>query len=155
MTIETELPAVAVKVRWRVFEDITRGWFGIEEDIFDGNTILYPKKINREPLDGIVRAHNAALTLKDDPGNGEDGEAERLRARVGEDRYFFLKAQAAESRCEELVKALEQAKKRMRNCRGAIESNQVVDKDVHGSLTNGMADIDAALACGQPVDKPR
>lgn len=61
----------------------------------------------------------------------------------------------AESRCEELVKALEQAKKRMRNCRGAVESNQVIDKDVHGSLTNGMADIDSALACGQPVDKPR
>lgn len=117
MTIETELPAV--KVRWRVFEDITHGWFGIEEDILDGNTILYPKRINREPLDGIVRAHNAGLTIKDDPGN--EGEAD-------------------------LVKALEQAKKRMRNCRGAIESNQVIDKDVHGSLTNGMADIDAALS---------
>ena len=47
--------------RWRVFEDITHGWWGIEEDILDGKTILYPKKMNREPLDGIVRAHNAAL----------------------------------------------------------------------------------------------
>lgn len=47
---------------------------------------------------------------------------------------------------QEMGKALEAAKKRMRNCRGAIESNQVVDKDVHGSLKIGMADIDAALA---------
>jgi hypothetical protein len=64
----------------------------------------------------------AALTLKDDPGNGDQNR-----------------------RIAELVKALEQAKKRMRNCRGAIESNQVIDKDVHGLLTNGMADIDAAI----------
>ena len=48
--------------RWRVFEDITHGLWGIEEDIRDGITILFPKKINREPLDGIVRAHNAALS---------------------------------------------------------------------------------------------
>lgn len=46
---------------------------------------------------------------------------------------------------DELVEALEAAKKRMRNCRGAIESNQVEDKDVHGSLGRGMRDIDAAL----------
>jgi len=48
--------------RWRVFEDITHGWWGIEEDVHDGNTILYPKKMmNRDPLEGIVRAHNAAI----------------------------------------------------------------------------------------------
>lgn len=52
-------------VLWRVFEDITHGWWGIEEDTRDGNTILYPKKMNREPLDGICRAHNVALAAKD------------------------------------------------------------------------------------------
>lgn len=57
---ETQLTAP----RWRVFEDITHGYWGIEEDIHDGNTILYPKKINREALDGIVRAHNAALAAE-------------------------------------------------------------------------------------------
>jgi hypothetical protein len=46
----------------------------------------------------------------------------------------------------DLVAALTDAKRRMRNCRGAIESNQVVDKDVHGGLTRGMEAIDAALA---------
>lgn len=48
--------------RWRVFEAVERGWWGIEEDIFDGNTIMYPKKMSREPIDGIVRSHNAAVS---------------------------------------------------------------------------------------------
>ena len=64
--------------RWRVFEDITHGWWGIEEDIRDGNTILHPKKMNREPLDAIVRAHNAALAMNvdgdDEPYTGEHQE---------------------------------------------------------------------------------
>lgn len=47
---------------------------------------------------------------------------------------------------DRLREALEAAKKRMQNCRGAIESNQVADKDVHGSLAQGIRDIDAALA---------
>jgi DNA-binding XRE family transcriptional regulator len=33
----------------------------------------------------------------------------------------------------------------VKNARGAIESNQVVDKDVHGTLTRVIAQIDAAL----------
>lgn len=56
--------------RWRVFEDITHGWWGIEENIFDGNTILYPKKLSREAVEGIVRAHNAALATATE-GSGE------------------------------------------------------------------------------------
>jgi uncharacterized iron-regulated protein len=63
--------------------------------------------------------------------------------------------QAQDRRIAELEAALGQAKKRMRNCRGAIESNQVVDKDVHGSLTNGMADIDAALRALIPEREER
>jgi hypothetical protein len=63
---------------------------------------------------------------------------------------FIVKAvnayEANQSTIAKLTEALESAKKRMRNCRGAIESNQVVDKDVHGSLGNGIRDIDAALS---------
>lgn len=51
----------------------------------------------------------------------------------------------AEARVAELEKALEQARKRFRNARGAIESNQVVDKDVHGMMQRGMDEIDATL----------
>ena len=57
--------------RWRVFEDVSHGWWGIEEDILDGNTILYPKKINREAIDGVVRAHNAALAATATEGQAE------------------------------------------------------------------------------------
>jgi len=46
----------------------------------------------------------------------------------------------------ELYKALESAKKTMRNCQSAIGSNQVVDKDVNGNLKRGQVAIDAALA---------
>lgn len=46
--------------RWRVFEDITHGWWGIEVDgDNDADPILYPIKINRERLDNIVEQFNA------------------------------------------------------------------------------------------------
>ena len=44
-----------------------------------------------------------------------------------------------------LVEALEGAAKTMRNCRGAIESGQVVDKDVRGNLTRARDRIFEAL----------
>lgn len=56
------------------------------------------------------------------------------------------RAEAAEAEVKRYRVALIAAKTRMRNCRGAIESNQVVDKDVHGSLQNGIRDIQDALA---------
>lgn len=56
------------------------------------------------------------------------------------------RAEAAEAEVRRLRVALIAAKTRMRNCRGAIESNQVIDKDVHGSLQNGIRDIQDALA---------
>jgi len=47
--------------RWRVFEDIDHGWYGIEIDgDNDADPILYPHKINRERLEKIVNAYNAA-----------------------------------------------------------------------------------------------
>lgn len=65
---------------------------------------------------------------------------------VAEAMIKFVQADTAALSSEKLVDALKEARKRMRNCRGAIESNQVVDKDVHGSLTSGMTEIDAVLA---------
>ena len=59
---------------------------------------------------------------------------------------LFRRAEAAEAEVKRYRVALIAAKTRMRNCRGAIESNQVVDKDVHGSLQNGIRDIQEALA---------
>ena len=56
------------------------------------------------------------------------------------------RAEAAEAEVKRYRVALIAAKARMRNCRGAIESDQVVDKDVHGSLGNGIRDIQKALA---------
>ena len=56
------------------------------------------------------------------------------------------RAEAAEAEVKRYRVALIAAKTRMRNCRGAIESDQVVDKDVHGSLQNGIRDIQDALA---------
>lgn len=48
---------------WRVFEDITHGWWGIEVDgDNDADPILYPIKINRERLDNIVERFNEAIT---------------------------------------------------------------------------------------------
>lgn len=66
-------------------------------------------------------------------------------------KHWEGRAISAEEKLAEALKALEAAKNRMRNSRGAIESDQVVDKDVHGSLTRGMSDIDAALKAIQAV----
>ena len=46
---------------------------------------------------------------------------------------------------EEAERALEAARKRMDNSRRHIESGQVSDKDVHGSLIRGRDVLDAAL----------
>ncbi len=50
------------------------------------------------------------------------------------------------ARVGELEKALEDARKTMRNARGAIESNQIDDKDVRRQLTTGIERIDATRA---------
>lgn len=49
------------------------------------------------------------------------------------------------ARIAALEAALRDAKQTMRNSRGAIESNQVEDKDVRRQLTRGMERIDAAI----------
>jgi hypothetical protein len=60
-----------VSPRWRVFEDITHGWWGIEIDgDNDGDPIMYPQKMSRKYLDGIVNAHNASVSSA--PVKGED-----------------------------------------------------------------------------------
>jgi hypothetical protein len=46
---------------------------------------------------------------------------------------------------EKIRESLLDIRKSVKNARGAIESNQVVDKDVHGTLTRVLSKIDAAL----------
>jgi hypothetical protein len=46
---------------------------------------------------------------------------------------------------ENIRESLLDIRKSVKNARGAIESNQVVDKDVHGTLTRVLSKIDAAL----------
>lgn len=139
MTIETELPAVKVNaLEWAAvgnrFDAHT--FFGIYSVCDLGNYVhlrLHPGMEGAH----VGEAYHSETLDKAKAAAQADYERRILSA--------LVPSTHAESRCEELVKALEAAKKRMRNCRGAIESNQVVDKDVHGSLTRGMADIDAVL----------
>lgn len=50
-----------------------------------------------------------------------------------------------EAETDRFRKALIEASTRMKNARSACESNQVIDKDVHGTLTRGMFEIAEAL----------
>lgn len=60
--VATPSPQLNVGSRWRVFEDTTHGYWGIEIDgDGDADPILYPIKINRGRLDRIVDAHNAEM----------------------------------------------------------------------------------------------
>jgi uncharacterized small protein (DUF1192 family) len=52
---------------------------------------------------------------------------------------------ALEAENAKLRAALIEASTRMKNARSAVESNQVIDKDVHGTLTRGMFEIAEAL----------
>lgn len=60
--VVTPPPQLNAVSRWRVFEDTTHGYWGIEIDGGgEADPILYPIKINRERLDRIVDAHNAEM----------------------------------------------------------------------------------------------
>lgn len=54
--------------RWRVFEAIEHGWWGIEvDDDNDADPILYAQRaLGKDKLEGIVSAHNSALKEKSD-----------------------------------------------------------------------------------------
>jgi hypothetical protein len=52
-----------------------------------------------------------------------------------------------------LREALSSVRQSVKNARGAIESNQVVDKDVHGTLTRVIAAIDAVLSAPAPLSR--
>lgn len=60
-------------------------------------------------------------------------------------RENWRKITAAEARISTLTEALAAVRRRTKSARGAIESDQVVDKDVHGSLTWVLETIDAAI----------
>jgi hypothetical protein len=69
--------------------------------------------------------------------------ADEVRARVISRLTFERDASRAE--CEGLRAALAEAQKTMRNCQGAIESNQIEDKDVRRQLIRGQSAIDSAI----------
>lgn len=46
---------------------------------------------------------------------------------------------------QQLYDAMQAVRAAIKNARGAIESNQVVDKDVHGTLSGAISLINAAL----------
>ncbi|WP_035198517.1 hypothetical protein [Agrobacterium tumefaciens] len=98
----------------------------------------------RSTLESLQRENEELRNGPPITGKWKDDE----RAKVWE--YAFNKqhtrAEAAEAKVKRYREALIAAKTRMRNCRGAIESDQVFDKDVHGSLQNGIRDIQEALA---------
>lgn len=62
----------------------------------------------------------------------------------------------AEAERDALRKALTDVRGSIKNARGAVESNQVVDKDVHGTLSRAIRMIDAALqsAADTPAPQP-
>lgn len=51
----------------------------------------------------------------------------------------------AAQKVRRLTSALIEARRRFINARSAIETNQVVDKDVHGMMLRGIREIDEAL----------
>lgn len=95
---------------------------------------------------GTTEDHNHWHYYGKKPKAIDDGE-------IWEPLYSASTLESLQRENEELRAALVAAKTRMRNCRGAIESDQVIDKDVHGSLQNGIRDIEAALAStgGDPL----
>lgn len=57
--------------RWRVFEDIIHGYWGIELENAgnDDDPIMYPIKIHRDTVARIVETHNAALQPSEKTGD--------------------------------------------------------------------------------------
>ena len=75
--------------KWRVFEDITHGWWGIEIDgDIDADPVLYPKKMNREYLDGIVEAYNSALASHTSALAEKDARIAELEAALDSIRVY-------------------------------------------------------------------
>lgn len=80
------------------------------------------------------------------------GEAARL-LKSGQDALDAYeteksRAEAAEAEVKRLREAISKAERAFNNIRGAIESNQVVDKDAHGTAVRARDDARAALSGG-------
>lgn len=69
---ETPPPSTHLRGRWRVFEDTTPGYWGIElEDAGnDDEAVMSPIKIHRDTVARIVEAHNAVLATTEGQDNG-------------------------------------------------------------------------------------
>jgi hypothetical protein len=107
-----------------------------------------PKGDDLEPV-----ADDLVERLREGPirtGDTEDGEYELFD--IEEAMQTMLDAASAlqylKAERDALRGTLDAVRKRTKNARGAIESDQVVDKDVHGSLTWVLDTIDAALSQG-------
>ena len=150
MTTATIQPAA-----WRVSMGTTADhnywhYFGKKPKTIDDGEIWEPL-YSASTLESLQRENEA---LKKDRDFWKEQFQVETRYRIElADRGTLLaltdansRAEAAEAEVKRYRVALIAAKTRMRNCRGAIESDQVVDKDVHGSLQNGIRDIQDALA---------
>lgn len=75
-------------------------------------------------------------------------KAGRLKYEAKEcfDRWNRRSATPPQDTVRELVEVIQDARRSVNNARSAIETNQVVDKDVHGTLMNLRGRLDAALS---------
>ncbi len=74
---------ISVGSRWRVFEDTTHGYWGIEieQASNDSDPIMYPIKIHRERVAIVVDAHNAEVARLESLHRSEISDmAERFRS---------------------------------------------------------------------------
>ena len=71
--------------RWRVFEAIQHGWWGIEID-GDEEPLLYPIKTARETLSRLVDIHNTALSTPSDTAPSPKGVSDGVRDVLAERR---------------------------------------------------------------------
>lgn len=114
-------------------------WFEPDE----GGTAYIRVDVVASTLESLQRENEGLRQDRDHIAAEKAGIAKNAHSNVD---YWKSQYEAAEAEVKRYRVALIAAKTRMRNCRGAIESDQVIDKDVHGSLQNGIRDIETALA---------
>lgn len=106
---------------------------------------LSGRSIDRGCVDSGIAANladEAATAFTEQAARIAKLEAELIQSR----NFWSDELSASRAECEVLRAALSEAQKTMRNCQGAIESNQVEDKDVRRQLIRGRSAIAAALS---------
>lgn len=108
----------------------------------DVHHVVGPSKIV-VGLDGICSPHRMSdRTFREDMAN----MAHIARCSPDNIRTLASYIRHLEEENSRMAKALEEARKRMRNAWGAVSTGQIVDKDVLGTLWRGAQEIDAALS---------